>query len=217
MNLDIMYDLEKALPEANMLCEAAISYGAPVKKQGDYTVEDLEKMDEYPRVELIDGVLYDMAPPTVTHSRIGLYLYRAAADYIERKGGNCEAFTDGVGVYLDDPNKNCLIPDFLIVCDDSIIQERGICGAPDFVLEVLSPSSETRDTVIKKNKYMASGVREYWIIDRKRHSVFIYLKDDLIGRIHPLSGKLGVAIYNGELEIDLDHIAAIMDRFPEKR
>ena len=216
MNRNIMYDFGRSLPEANMVCEAAISYGAPIRKQGEYTVVDLEKMEDHLRVELIDGVLYDMAPPTVTHSRISLYLYRTAAEYIDRKGGNCEAFPDGVGVFLDDSDTNCLIPDFSIVCDGSIIQEKGICGAPDFVLEILSPSSEIRDTVIKKKKYMESGVREYWIIDRKRRSVYIHLKDDPYGRIHPLSGKLGTAIYNGELEIDLDRIAAIMDKLPEK-
>ena len=83
-------------------------------------------------------------------------------------------------------------------------------------VEILSPSTEKRDTVIKRKKYMETGVREYWIVDLKRRSVFVYLKDDPIGRIHPLSGKLPVAIYNGELEMDLDAIAAIIERWPEE-
>ena len=206
----------KGLPEGNLLCETAISYGAPVKKQGEYTVDDLEQMDERPRVELIDGVLYDMAPARVNHARAAQELYLQAIEYIRRKGGKCEAFVAGAGVLLEDYNKNYLIPDFFIVCDETKAADEGIYGPPDLVVEFLSPSTEKRDTIIKKKKYMESGVREYWIVDLKRRSVFIYLKDDPIGRIHPLAGKLPAAIYGGDLQIDLDPIAAIIDRWPEK-
>lgn len=214
MNIRGSYDLKKALPEASMLGEAAISYGVPLKKQGDYTINDLEMLDEYPWVELIDGIIYDRSAPTVTHQRIAMELYVQSMEFIRQKGGKCEAFANPVDVRVSrEDNRNCLIPDFFIVCDDSIVEEEGIMGGPDFVAEIVSPSSEYKDTVVKLKKYREMGVREYWIIDRKRRSVFIYLKDDPIGRIHPLCGKLGVAIYNGELEIDLDRIAAIMDRF----
>ncbi|MBO4290232.1 MAG: Uma2 family endonuclease [Lachnospiraceae bacterium] len=204
----------KALPEGSLLCETAISYGLPVKQQGEYTVDDLEDLDEWPRVELIDGVLYDMAVPRMNHARIIQALYDQVRDHIKRKGGNCEAFIAGAGVFLKDYKKNYLVPDLFISCDEEKSREDGLYGPPDFVVEVISPSSDKKDTVIKRKKYMESGVREYWIVDPKRSSVFIYLKDDPIGRIHPLSGKLGVAIYNGELQIDLDEIAAILERWP---
>ena len=209
------YRTQTELSAANMVCEAAISYGVPVKKQGEYTVEDLELLDEWPRAELIDGVLYDMAPPRVNHSRIAQEVYLQITDYIRKKKGNCEVFIAGAGVFLEDYNKNCLIPDLFICCDEAKAEEKGIYGPPDFVLEIISPSSERKDTVIKRKKYMEAGVREYWIMDTRRGSVFVYLKEQPIGRIHPLAGKLGMAIYDGELEIDLDAVAAIPEKYPK--
>ena len=205
-----------SLPAGNLLCETAISYGAPVKQQGEYTVDDLELIEGWSRVELIDGVLYDLAPARTNHARAAQELYDQAKAYIRKKGGNCEAFVAGAGIFLEEYDKNYLIPDLFILCDESKAKYKGIFGPPDFVVEILSPSTEKRDTVIKHKKYMESGVREYWIVDLKRRSVFVYLKDDPIGRIHPLSGKLPVAIYNGELEMDLDAIAAIIERWPEE-
>ncbi|MBR0085770.1 MAG: Uma2 family endonuclease [Lachnospiraceae bacterium] len=210
------YETKGELPSENMVCETAVSYGAPVRKQGEYTVDDIEMLDEYPLAELIDGVLYDLATPTLNHQRIAMLLYRQSMDFIDSRGGACEAFATAVGVHLEDFKKNYLIPDFFIVCDDEKKKEDGIYGAPDFVVEIISPSSDKKDTVIKRRKYMESGIREYWAIDLKRESVYVYLKDDPVGRIHPLEGKLGVNIYGGELEIDLDAISAILKKYPSK-
>lgn len=130
---------------------------------------------EVPRYEIISGETVMMSPsPAVNHTRVSGNIYHIFRTYL--KGKRCETFNDGVDVHLDD--KNTLIPDAMIVCNKDIIKGDGIYGAPDLVVEVLSPSTATRDRKEKKLLYEKHGVKEYWLVDSTSKSVEVHLLQD---------------------------------------
>ncbi len=129
---------------------------------------------EQPREELLNGKIYMMSSPTVNHSQIASNIYYAFRSYL--KGKTCRAFNDGVDVYLTE--KDRVIPDAMIVCNKNNIKLDGIHGAPDLVVEVLSPGTSKNDKGYKKDLYEKSGVKEYWIIDPVPRSIEVYLLTD---------------------------------------
>ncbi|MBR1899795.1 MAG: Uma2 family endonuclease [Lachnospiraceae bacterium] len=192
------------------VCESPASYGASAAaadmedpKQGRYTLEDYYALPEERRVELIDGVIYDMASPTGYHQLIAGELYAAFLSYIRSKKGSCMPFISPIDVRLDCDDKTMVQPDVLILCDKSKYTPRRIEGAPDFIAEVLSPSSKTRDLFIKLNKYRAAGVREYWVIDPKKKVVSTYhFEDNDEYSYYSFRDRVPVGIYGGDLVID---------------
>lgn len=96
-------------------------------------------------------------------------------------------------------------PDVIVVCDKDRITDRVVLGGPDFVLEVVSPASVIKDYLKKAAKYEAAGVREYWIVDPISRRVLTYdFVEETVPGIYPLSGKVGVAIFDQDLQIDFD-------------
>lgn len=126
---------------------------------------------EEPREELLGGRIYMMSSPTVNHSQIASNIYYAFRSYL--KGKTCRAFGDGVDVYLTENDR--VIPDAMIVCNKNIIRLDGIHGAPDLIVEVLSPGTAKNDRGYKKNLYETAGVKEYWIVDPISHSIEVYI------------------------------------------
>lgn len=127
--------------------------------------------------EMVNGQIFLMSPrPTVNHNRVCGNIFRAFGNSLEGKG--CEAFGDGTDVYLSE--KDRVIPDVMIICNKDIIRENGVYGAPDLVVEVLSPGTEKRDRGIKKNLYEKCGVKEYWLVNPETKSVEVYLLIDQI-------------------------------------
>ena len=177
------------------------------KGQGTYTLDDFEKIPEEFHVELIDGVFYDMCAPTVTHQMIASFIHNKLFNHISRKKGLCLTFTAPIGVQLDCDDKTVMIPDVIIVCDRSKVIRRFIYGAPDFVLEILSPSTRRRDLSLKLHKYLNAGVREYWIIDPDKKKVMVYdLEGDEFPTIYGFDATVPVKILNNECEIDLQEM-----------
>ena len=129
----------------------------------------MEALLDYDKSELINGVVYNMAPPNLNHRRIQRRLTRVIDNFL--RGKRCEVFFEAE-VEFDEDNK--LILDVSIVCDSSKIGEENIKGAPDFVAEVLSPSTRKRDMTVKKLIYEKYGVKEYWIISPKDEAVEVY-------------------------------------------
>ncbi|MCI8899847.1 MAG: helix-turn-helix domain-containing protein [Lachnospiraceae bacterium] len=187
---------------------AAFSYGSPrEKKQGEYTVADYLAMPEELRVELIDGVIYDVAAPMFDHQKIAGEIYRQIANYIMDNGGKCEAGISPIDVQLDRDDKTMVQPDVLILCDGEKLLKGRVFGAPDFVLEVVSPSTKRRDYFKKLMKYENAGVREYWILDPyKRQLVVFFFEADIYAQIHDMTEPVPVNIYGGKLRIRTDHI-----------
>lgn len=204
-------------PSNSLMREEALAYGvSPKKGPGDFTIDDYYALPDEHRVELIDGVFYDMAAPTTFHQRIALEMAFEITSYIRGKGGDCTPFISPVDVQIDPKDDKTMVqPDVLIVCDPSRIHSKNIIGAPDFILEVVSPSTSAKDYYRKSAKYEQSGVREYWIIDpiRKRLTIYYFESKEPV-TVMPLQGKMGIGIYHNELEIDLDAIAALI---PEDR
>ena len=146
-----------------------------------------------------------MAAPSVVHQLITGSVYAQFLAYIRKKKGKCLPLVSPVDVKLDADNKTMVQPDVIVICDRGRVQEKIVEGGPDFVLEVVSPSSTSRDYVRKTAKYIESGVREYWIIDPMKERVLTYdFTEDAAPVIRPLQGQIPVAIYGGDLLIDLD-------------
>ncbi len=126
-------------------------------------------------MELINGKIVMMSPrPRVNHTRVAGTIYRIFSAAL--KGKRCEAFPDGVDLYLDE--KNHFIPDAMIICDSSQVKGDRIDGAPSLVVEVLSPSTELRDRGVKMRAYAAAGVEEYWLVDVVSKRVEVYRQQD---------------------------------------
>lgn len=124
------------------------------------------------RMELIEGKVVMMSPrPRIEHARACGRIYRQFGNYLD--GKKCEAFGDGVDVYLDEHNR--FVPDVMIICNPDIVKDDAIYGAPDLVVEVLSPSTSKNDRTKKKDIYEKAGVKEYWLVDTWGKSIEVYL------------------------------------------
>ena len=188
-----------------------------MKKQGEYTLEDYYALPDERRVELIDGVIYDMSAPTTIHQLIGLEIWGQLQKFIRKKKGTCIPFAAPVDVQLDCDDRTMVQPDVLVVCDRDKIIKRCIYGAPDFVVEVLSPSTKRKDGIIKLSKYISAGVREYWIVDPDKKQVVVYdfQKEDY-PVIYGFGGEIPVGIFDGECQIDFAEIYEYMRFLYEK-
>lgn len=143
-------------------------------EQKIYTVKDIYNLPEGQRAELIDGNLYNMAPPTRQHQQIILYLARKISDYIDEKKGTCEVDLAPFAVFLNEDYKNYVEPDISVICDKNKLTDKGCNGAPDWIIEVVSPGSQRMDCMIKLFKYRTAGVKEYWIVDPLKKLVTVY-------------------------------------------
>ncbi len=176
------------------------------------TIADIEALPEGTRAELIDGqILYDMAGPSSNHQRIVSFLTRKIGNYIESNHGKCEVFPEPYDVQLkEDDNHTLVQPDVSVICDRNKIKKNRCIGAPDWVIEVVSPSTENWDYIRKLGKYNAAGVREYWIVDPKHDRVVVYnleagLQAGAFEQPKTLKDKVPVNIYPG-FEIDFSQL-----------
>ena len=180
------------------------------KKQGDYTVEDLDALPDNVRMELIDGVLYDMGSPGIYHQSVISEVFFQLKSAIKASKGECKVFMAPLDVRFSlDDIKNRPQPDLMIVCDKrKYINETGrILGAPDMIMEVVSPSSRSRDRVIKLNKYGAEGVREYWIVDPEFREILVYFyKNGFSYKRYSFNDVVPISIYDGKLSVDFGEV-----------
>lgn len=130
-----------------------------------YTTADIYDLPEGQRAELIDGQIYYMAPPNRRHQKISSQLHGKIWNYISSKNGSCEVYSAPFAVFLNEDDRNYVEPDISVICDPEKLTDRGCTGAPDWIIEIVSPSSRRMDYFVKLFKYRSSGVREYWIVD----------------------------------------------------
>ena len=142
-----------------------------------YTYADVLEWDDDVRAEIIDGELYMMAGPGITHQAILRELFVPLCVFL--KGKPCQAICAPFDVRpepkWDNSDSTCVEPDIMVICDASKIRERGCYGAPDFIIEILSPSTSRIDRMVKFELYQRIGVREYWIVDPKLRQVSVHL------------------------------------------
>ena len=173
-------------------------------KEAWKTITDIEALPEGTRAELIDGRIYNLAAPTVIHQEIVNFLSTEITVYIRSKRGNCKIFPTLFDVQLSaDDNYNLVQPDVTVVCDcDKLKNGKRCIGAPDWIIEIVSPSTWKQDYIIKADKYLLAGVREYWIIDPEKKYVFVYNFEADDYRNCSFHMPIKVGIYP-DLEIDL--------------
>ena len=186
-------------------------------RQGQYTLEDYYALPEDQRVELIDGVFYDMGAPASPHQLIGGSVYSQLAAFRNANKGPCLPMMSPVDVQLNRDDRTMVQPDVLIVCDRSKITWKGIYGAPDFIVEVLSPATRKKDMTLKLAKYIDAGVREYWLIDPRTRQIVVHdLENGGIPAIYTFKDRVPVGIWEGKCAIDFSDVAELMDElFPE--
>jgi Uma2 family endonuclease len=153
-----------------------------------YTYEDYCSWETDERYELIDGVPYAMAAPLVRHQRASGKLLQKIANHIDQKGGSCEIFHAPFDVRLshDKGDDTVVQPDLVIICDPKKIEDGKSCkGAPDLVIEILSPSNTYHDRIVKFAKYREAKVKEIWFLDLETKTIEIYIIDKESGNYMP--------------------------------
>ena len=176
----------------------------PLRKPGQYTTSDYRSLPDDLRCELIDGFFYDMGSPSTIHQRISTVLSAAFFNYIHGHEGSCEVFTAPFDVQLDCDDRTMVQPDLLVVCHPDRIREWGIYGAPDLVVEILSPSTERKDRALKTMKYAAAGVREYWLADPSSGRIIVHRFDeDIPPAFYSFEQEVPVGIFGEDLKIRL--------------
>ena len=156
--------------------------GAAIRKEefyrmsetGKYTTADIEAVPEGIRAELLDGEMYMMAPPVTVHQMMLSWLNSEIYAKIKERGGRCKTIPAPFGVYIKKDNKNYVEPDISVICDMDKLDKKGCQGAPDWVIEIISPSSKRMDYYLKLHVYEEVGVREYWVVDPEKKSVVVY-------------------------------------------
>lgn len=180
-------------------------------RRGRYTLDDFYRLPKDQRAELIDGRIYAMAAPSLNHQTILFELGVAFRDYIRRKHLSCRAFVAPCDVCLDNDAFTMLEPDVMMVCDHEKIENgMRVNGAPDLVVEVVSPHNPRHDYFLKLMKYQNAGVKEYWIVDPQKERVLVYsFWKDSIPVIYGFGDVVSSQLYP-ELTVDFDQIRQML-------
>jgi Uma2 family endonuclease len=180
-----------------------------LRKEEFYTIDDIYRLPDGQRAELIDGYIYNMAPPSIRHQSISMFLSLEIGNYIRKNNGGCRVFSAPLAVFLNNDEYNYVEPDISVICDPSKLDDKGCHGAPDWVTEIVSPSSKRMDYVIKLFKYQRAGVREYWIIDPTKNKITVYDFENSDMNEYTFSDKVKAGIYE-DLEIDFSQIDTLI-------
>ena len=171
-----------------------------------YTIDDIYSLPDGERAELIDGQIYMMAPPNRKHQTIARELFSSINSYIKLKDGSCEPFFAPFAVFLNKDDTNYVEPDISVICDKSKLTDKGCSGAPDWIIEIVSPGSRRMDYFTKLFKYRAAGVREYWIVDHEKNRILVYSFETEDTEDYTFADSVKAGIYD-DLLINFSNIA----------
>ncbi len=161
-----------------------------------YTIDDIYALPDGQRAELIDGRLYMVAPPKTIHQRLAVRFGQTIANYIDKQKGSCEVFMAPFAVFLNKNNKTYVEPDISVICDKNKVNEYGCNGAPDWIIEITSPSTSPVDYGVKLFKYRTAGVREYWIVNPLKNIVNVYdLEHEEMSNLYSFDEPIPVCIF----------------------
>lgn len=169
----------------------------PLPKEQIYTIENIYELPEETRAELIDGKIYYMAPPSRKHQDISFFLSRKIADYIDLNNGSCKVYPAPFAVFLNEDDKNYVEPDISVICDQNKLDDKGCNGAPDWIIEIVSPSSRRMDYFTKLFKYRTAGVREYWLVDSDKNRITVWNFDNDDNNEYAFTDCVEAGIYPG--------------------
>lgn len=172
-----------------------------------YTIEDIYELPEGTHAELIDGELFMMAAPSTKHQRIVSELHYLLKDYIKKNHGSCEVFPSPFAVFLNADDSIYLEPDLSVICDKKKLTDKGCYGAPDWIIEIVSPGNPEHDYIDKLRLYKNAGVREYWIVDPQRERIFVYYweQEKFEVEMYTFQDTVKVNIYE-DLQIDFKNL-----------
>ena len=166
----------------------------PLLKENTYTIEDIYALPEGERAELIDGQIYYMAPPSRTS---------IIDRYIEDHQGQCQVYAAPFAVYLDESTNTYVEPDISVICDPNKLNDKGCNGAPDWIIEIVSPASKRMDNYTKLFKYRTAGVKEYRIVDPDKSRIIVYNFEQSTMDEYSFTDSVKAGIYN-DLLIDFN-------------
>ncbi|MCD8365314.1 MAG: Uma2 family endonuclease [Clostridiales bacterium] len=180
------------------------------RMNSDFTLEQYESLPEGERVEVFEGVAYHTASPSQIHQTILTELLVLLRNYIRSKRGDCSVFPAPFDVKLSDDPLTIVQPDIMVICDRDKLDGRRCNGAPDFVIEIVSPGNPSDDYIRKLYYYKMYGVREYWIVDPGRRTVTVNcFEKNLISVTYSFSSSIKVNIYE-DLYIDFSQIGQML-------
>lgn len=175
------------------------------------SLEQYEALPEDVRAEIFDGHIYYMAGPSQIHQSMLLELSTLLNSYVKNRKGNCRVFPAPFDVKLSDHPLTIVQPDIMIVCDKDKLDENRCNGAPDFIIEIVSPGNSSDDYIRKAYYYKNYGVREYWIVDPKRRMVTVdYFEGELINVTYSFDATVKVNLYD-DLYINFSDIAGLLN------
>ena len=135
-------------------------------------------------------------------------LYLLFAQFVQGQKGPCKVIVSPFDVQLDRDDRTMVEPDLMVICDRDKIQMRCCYGAPDMVIEIVSPSSRRKDLILKTQKYMDAGVREYWVIDPDNRQILVYdFAHERYPVIYGFGDTVPVGIWDGRLEVDFNLVS----------
>lgn len=177
-----------------------------LSQEKSYTLEAIYALPDGQRCELIDGHIYQMSPPNTMHQKISWKLHQEIGNYISAKRSSCDIYAAPFAVFLNNDDRNYVEPDLSVICDRSKLTDKGCSGAPDWIIEIVSPSTQQIDYGLKLFKYRTAGVREYWIINPSTRIVNAY--DFVSGKgtcQYRFDDEIPVCIY-GDLSIRISDL-----------
>ena len=176
-----------------------------------YTIDDIYTLPDGERAELIDGQIYYMAPPNRMHQDISGEIFGLIREYIKSKNGSCRPYVSPFAVFLNEDDLNYVEPDISVICSPSKLNDKGCAGAPDWIIEVVSPSSRRMDYFTKLFKYRTAGVREYWIVDPEKNRILVYNFETENTGDYTFSDSVKACIFE-DLYISFPDISRVMDK-----
>ena len=173
-----------------------------------YTEEDYYNLPENVRAELIDGQIYYMSAPSRIHQEILSFLHLEIGNYLRSQNGSCKVYPAPFAVKLfEDDNRTVVEPDISVICDPNKLTDRGCTGAPDWIVEIVSPTNASNDYIRKLNLYADAGVKEYWIVNSEKKTILVYHLEETKFEVttYTLQAKIKVNIYD-DLWIDFTEL-----------
>lgn len=175
------------------------------------TLEQYESLPEHKRVEVFDGIAYDMASPSQIHQSVSMQLCTVINNYILHKKGPCRIFSAPFDVKLSDQPLIIVQPDIMVICNENNLDEKRCNGAPDFIIEIVSPENPADDYIRKLYYYEKYGVREYWIVDPGRKTITVnYFESNILNVQYPFDSRIRVSIYD-DMFINFSEIARMLN------